>query len=64
MRTRFGGLLFAIYLILGFYFLNMSFSFITLPGFIEGIGSILSFIAGALLILGGFNHLRTGRRAY
>ncbi len=55
---------FIIYLVFGLYFLNMSLSFITMPAFLTDINSIISFVAGALLVVGGINFMRAGKKRY
>jgi len=55
---------FFVYLIFGLYLLNSSFSFITMPAFIQSIESWLILISGVLVIIGGINYLRTSRRRY
>jgi predicted membrane channel-forming protein YqfA (hemolysin III family) len=55
---------FFVYLIFGLYLLNSSFSFITMPAFIQSIESWLILISGVLVIIGGFNYLRASKRKY
>ena len=55
---------FFVYLIFGLYLLNSSFSFITMPAFIQSIESWLILISGALVIIGGINYLRASKRKY
>jgi len=55
---------FFVYLIFGLYLLNSSFSFITMPAFIQSIESWLILISGVLVIIGGINYLRTSKRKY
>ena len=55
---------FLVYLIFGLYLLNSSFSFITMPAFIQSIESWLILISGVLVIIGGINYLRASKRKY
>jgi hypothetical protein len=52
-----------IHLVLGIYFINSAFSFVTMPGLILEIEKWIIFAGGALIILAGMTHLvRKGRR--
>jgi len=55
---------FIVYIIFGLYLLNFSFSFITMPAFIQSMESWLILISGVLVIIGGINYLRTSRRRF
>ncbi len=52
--TKLGRLLSAVYVILGLYFLNRSFNFISLPTSITLIDKGIFTISGILLILGAY----------
>ena len=47
-----------VYLVFGAYFINLSFSFITLPEFITGFYQWITLVGGILILLGGINHFR------
>ncbi len=49
---------FLIHLALGFYLINMSMEFVTLPDLGEEFNSILIFIAGIFVIIGGVFHIK------
>ena len=49
-------------LLFGLYFINSTFSFISLPEFILNIDKWIIFVGGILIILGAFNYLRTGKK--
>jgi threonine/homoserine/homoserine lactone efflux protein len=54
------GLIFLVFLLVGLYFLNLAFHFITIPTALTNspfYNNILNFITGALLIIGGFKFL-------
>ena len=52
---------FIIYLIFGLYFINISFSWISMPGFLTVIEKWLGLIAGLLLIVGGINFFKANK---
>jgi len=55
---------FFVHLLLGIYFLNIGLAFFSLPEFFLNFESGIIIIGGVLIIIGGFNYLRTGRRSY
>lgn len=56
-----GFIVFLISLILGLYFLNVTFAFYALPESLEGLNKWISAIGGILIILGGINYWRLER---
>ena len=54
---KWGTIGFLIYVILGLYFINFAFSFVTLPGFILEINKWIFFVGGVLIIFAGLTHL-------
>ena len=54
--------IFLLFLIFGLYFINSTFNFITLPEFILDIDKWIIFSGGILIILGGFNYFKAGKR--
>jgi len=61
MRKSGGTIWFLLYLVLGIYFLNVAFGFITLPEFVSKIDKWIISIGGIFLIIGGINYLRARR---
>jgi cytochrome c biogenesis protein CcdA len=62
MKT--GGILFFASLIVGLYFLNLGFNFITIPETFSSMNKWMNVIGGILLIIGGFFAMRvTSRKA-
>ena len=60
-----GGLLgFIVFLVFGAYLINMPFSFLTIPEFISKMDKWISFLAGALLIVGGFYYLKSSSSSH
>jgi predicted membrane channel-forming protein YqfA (hemolysin III family) len=65
MMRRGSSLFFALYLVLGLYFLNFGIQFIPkLTTLAPGINKWIVFFGGILLILGGINFLRLKKYAY
>ncbi|MBT4352144.1 hypothetical protein HOD20_06455 [archaeon] len=62
--SKLGVIGFLIYLIVGVYLLNVPLNFFPLPGFVQGIHEWIVFVGGILVVLGGINYLRAGRRLY
>ena len=59
-----GGLIgFLVYLILGLYFINSAFNFITLPEFVSNVDKWIMFFGGILIIVGGINYLRASKKS-
>ncbi|MBS3071327.1 hypothetical protein J4407_03455 [Candidatus Pacearchaeota archaeon] len=54
--------LFLIYVLFGFYFINVSLNFVEIPEFISDLDSWIMLIGGALIILSGFEHFLIGGR--
>ncbi len=57
--------IFFVYLIFGLYFINSTFGFITFPEFVFDIDidKWIIFGGGILIILGGLNYLRAGKKS-
>ena len=55
-------LIFALYLVVGAYFVNYPFNFVEIPEFISDLDSWIMLIGGALIILSGFEHFLIGGR--
>jgi formate hydrogenlyase subunit 3/multisubunit Na+/H+ antiporter MnhD subunit len=53
-----------LYTIFGLYFLNYPLNLIKLPEAVSSIDPWIIFVGGILIILGGINYLRAGRRYY
>ena len=51
----------AIYIIFGIYFINQSFSFLTIPEALSTFDSWFSLIGGILILIGGINHYRASK---
>ncbi len=62
MARGFGVIGFLIYLIIGLYFLNFPFGWVTMPEFIKGIEKWIIFAGGILVIIGGVKYLFSSRR--
>ncbi|MCK5149640.1 hypothetical protein KAJ87_01825 [Candidatus Pacearchaeota archaeon] len=62
MDKKFKIIFFLSYLVFGAYFINSSLNFITLPEFISKIDNWILFIGGILIIVGGINSLRAGKK--
>ena len=54
--------IFLLYLVFGLYFINSTFSFITVPEFVLNIDKWIIFVGGILIIFGAFNYLRAGKK--
>ena len=55
-------LVFILYLLLGFYFINFPLQFFKIPTEINAVNNWIIFIGGILLILGAINFMRVGSR--
>lgn len=55
------GLVFLIDLILGLYFINFGFQFITIPAFITSIDKWIIFLGGIFLIISGISFITANR---
>ncbi|MFW6225724.1 MAG: hypothetical protein ACOC3V_02040 [bacterium] len=53
--------LFLFYILIGVYIANISEEFFIVPEFIYDFNSIILFIGGILLIIGGINYLRISK---
>ena len=53
-----------LHLIFGFYLINFFLDFIVMPEAINQINDILLAFSGILVVLGGINFLRTGKKSY
>lgn len=53
---------FLVYLIFGIYFINSSLGFITLPEFISKIENWIVLVGGILILIGGINYIRAGKK--
>ena len=51
-----------IYLVFGVYFINSSFSFIIMPDFILNIEKWITLVGGFLILIGGINQIRVGKK--
>ena len=51
-----------VYFIFGLYFINHTFTFVEFPEFILKIDKWLILIGGILIIMGGINYVRTGKK--
>lgn len=51
-----------IYLVFGFYFINKAFNFVTMPDFILGIDRWIILAGGFLILVGGINQIRAGKK--
>ncbi len=51
-----------VYSVFGLYFINYAFDFITMPEFISNIDKWIIFVGGLLIITGGINYIRTGKK--
>lgn len=61
IKKLFKPILFIIYLLIGIYVLNLSEEYIIVPEMIYSFNSLILFIAGILLIIGGINYLRVSK---
>ena len=61
MKIRF--IIFLVYLIFGLYFINSALGVVTLPGFVDIIDKWMFVIGGILILLGGINYLRAGKKS-
>ncbi len=52
-----------VYFIFGLYLINSAFDFISLPTFILNLDKWIVFIGGILIIVGGINYLRAGKKS-
>ena len=62
MVNKLGVIGFLVYAIFGLYFINSAFNFITLPGFITSINQWITLVGGVLIIIGGINYIRAGKK--
>ena len=53
-----------IYMIFGLYFVNSGLNLITLPEFVNSIDRWIILVGGILIIIGGINYLRAGKKSY
>ena len=53
---------FLVYLIFGLYFVNSALGFIALPVFLDSIDKWILLVGGILIIIGGINSLRAGKK--
>ena len=60
VKVKFIG--FLVYVVFGLYFVNSGFGFITFPEFVSGLDKWIILIGGVLIIIGGFNYLRAGKK--
>jgi len=63
MRKK-GVLGLVIYAIFGLYFINSGLNLISLPEFFNNIDRWIILAGGILILIGGINSLRAGRRTY
>ena len=56
-------IIFLVYLVLGLYFINSALGVVTLPGFVDIIDKWMFVIGGILILLGGINYLRAGKKS-
>ena len=54
---------FLVYLVFGLYFINSALEFITLPGFLDSIDKWILLVGGILILVGGINYLRAGKKS-
>ena len=54
--------IFLIYLILGAYFINYPFNFISIPEYISNFNSWIVFAGGILMLFGAINYFRVKKR--
>ncbi len=60
---KWGTVGFAIHMVLGLYFINFAFAFVTMPALILEIEKWIIFVGGAFIILAGMTHLiKKGKR--
>lgn len=56
-------IIFLVYIMLGLYFVNSAFGVVTLPRFVDIIDKWILLIGGILILLGGINYLRAGKKS-
>ena len=56
--------LFLVYLLFGLYFINSSFDFINVPEIVLNFDKWITLIGGVLILIGGVNHFRAGKKTY
>ena len=61
MINKGGLLIFLLYLVFGFYFINSPFNFVQIPDFVSKFNVWITFAGGLLLLLGGINYMRIPR---
>ena len=61
MMRKVGIIIFLIYLVIGLYFINLSFNFYKIPEVISQFNEFINLIGGILIVLGGIGYLRLGR---
>jgi len=49
------------YVLFGLYFVNYTFSFVTIPTFISGINKWIIFVGGLLILFGAINYYRLNK---
>ena len=54
---------FIVYVVFGLYFINSTFNFISLPEFILNIDKWIVLVGGVLIVAGGINYLRAGKKS-
>ena len=60
---KWGTIGFVVHMVLGLYFINFAFEFITLPGLVLEINKWIIFIGGVLILFAGMTHLvKKGKR--
>lgn len=58
-----GGLVWAfLYLIFGLYFINLTFSFVSIPEVITNFEKWIILVGGILILIGGINHFRANKK--
>jgi hypothetical protein len=62
MVSKAGVVLFLMSVVIGLYFINVPFEFVKLPKFLTDINQWIGLIGGILILIGGFNSLRTGHK--
>lgn len=55
-------IIFLLHLVFGLYFINIGFHFVTIPEVVSNFEAWIILIGGFLILLGGINYLRIGKR--
>lgn len=64
MLQKLKGLVIFLHIIFALYFLNYPFNIIEIPEAISAFDSWIIFVGGLLILIGGVNYFRAGRRYY